>query len=83
MRRPVILPRLCLAPNWRRLHRSFTVMLSMLLTLLAAAQDQWPLLQSFISPQRFAKVAFALGIAIAVLRYVEQKSLRAPPESTK
>jgi hypothetical protein len=65
-----------LASNWRRLHRSYTVILSVLLALLSAAQDQWPLFQSFITPQRFAVVSMVLALVIAVFRYLEQPSLR-------
>lgn len=64
-----------LVSNWRHLHRSTTVSLSMLLALLSAAQDQWPLFQSFLSPQRFAIVSLVLAISIAVFRYLEQPSL--------
>lgn len=65
-----------LAPNWRRLHRSYTVMFSVMLALLSAAQDQWPLFQSFITPKRFALVSLVLAILIAIFRYLEQPSLR-------
>lgn len=65
-----------LVPNWRRLHRSYTVVLSILLALLSAAQDQWPLFQSFITPQRFATVSLVLALVIGVFRYLEQPSLR-------
>ncbi len=68
-----------LAPNWRRLHRSYTVILSAVLALLSAAQDQWPLFQAFISPERFAVVALVLALVITVVRYLEQPSLRPTP----
>lgn len=68
-------PRFRLAPNWRRLHRSYTVNVSLLLALISAAQDQWSLFQSFITPQRFAVIALVLALLIVVLRYVKQSSL--------
>ena len=68
--------RLRLVPNWRRLHRTYTVGLSVLLAALSAAQDQWPLFQTFINPKHFAAVSLVLALAIAVFRYIEQPSLR-------
>ncbi|MGB6056312.1 MAG: hypothetical protein WBG17_13860 [Burkholderiaceae bacterium] len=69
------LPRFRLVPNWRRLHRSYTVGLSLLVALLSAAQDQWPLFQAIVPPQRFAILSLVLALLIVVLRYVEQPSL--------
>ncbi len=69
------MPRFRLAPNWRRLHRSYTVILSLLLAVLSAAQDQWPLFQNFLSPTRFAVVSMVLAVLIVVLRYVDQQSV--------
>ena len=64
-----------LASDWRRLHRSYTVVLSLVLALLSAAQDQWPLFQSFIGPHRFAHVSLALALVIALVRYLKQPAL--------
>ncbi|NDP58021.1 MAG: hypothetical protein GZ090_01500 [Oxalobacteraceae bacterium] len=76
------LPRFRLVQNWRSLHRSYTVNISVVLALLSAAQDQWPLFQSFINPQRFAGIALVLALAIVVMRYVEQKSIHAASDAS-
>lgn len=69
------LPRIRLASNWRRLHRTYTVGLSMLLALLSAAQDQWPLFQTLITPGRFALISLCIAVLIALFRYIEQPAL--------
>lgn len=81
MRLPLRFPRIRLVPNWRRLHRSYTVNVSLLLAVLSAAYDKWPLFQSFVSPQRFAVISMILALVIAIVRYVEQRSLHHTPET--
>ena len=64
-----------LVPNWRRIHRTTTVMLSMMLVILSAAQGNLALFQSFLTAQQFAIVSMVMGVAIAFFRYLEQPSL--------
>lgn len=68
-------PRFSLAPNWRKLHRSYTVLLGLALTLLGAIQTFLPALQGVLTERRFALLTFVLGVVITVLRYVAQPSL--------
>lgn len=71
------LPRVRLVKNWRKLHRSYTVRLSVLLALLSAAQEHWPLFQSFLHPKHFAIVSACLAVAIAVFRHIDQPDTHA------
>jgi hypothetical protein len=77
------LPRVRLAKNWRKLHRSYTVRLSVLLALLSAAQEQWPLFQPFLQPKHFAIVSASLAVAIAVFRHIEQPCTHADNDDDK
>lgn len=70
-----------LVPNWRQVHRSTTVVLSILLVALSAAHDQLALFQAFISPEHFATVSLVIGVAIAVFRYIEQPALHGDTQS--
>jgi len=65
-----------LARNWPRLHRSYTVIVSLLLAVVAAAHEHLPLFAGILSARTFAWVSMIAGIAIAILRYVDQPCLR-------
>jgi len=70
-----------LTDNWRRLHRSYTVVVSLLLVVLAAAQEFLPLFAGVLTPRAFAWVSMGAGVAIALLRYVDQPCLRSADTS--
>jgi len=65
-----------LTRHWPRLHRSYTVIVSVLLAVVAAAHEHLPLFAGVLSPRVFAWVSMGSGIAIAILRYVDQPCLR-------
>jgi len=65
-----------LTRHWQRLHRSYTVIVSLLLTVVAAAHEHLPLFSGVFSPRTFAWVSMGAGVAIALLRYVDQPCLR-------
>jgi len=62
--------------NWPRLHRSYTVIVSLLLAVVAAAHEHLPLFAGILSARMFAWLSMIAGIAIAILRYVDQPCLR-------
>jgi len=68
--------RIRLTRNWQRLHRSYTVVVSLSLAVLAAAVEHLPLFAGVLSPSVFAWVSMLAGVAIAVLRYIDQPCLR-------
>lgn len=67
-----------LTKSWRRLHRSYTVILGLALALASAAYEHLPLFQSLMPPARFAWLSAGMGVLIALLRYVDQPCLRQP-----
>ena len=73
---PKRMPRLRLASNWRRLHRTYTFVFGLILVALSAAQGFLPLFQGVIAPQRFAFWSLGLGVLIVVLRYIDQQSVK-------
>jgi len=65
-----------LTRNWPQLHRSYTVIVSLVLTVVAAAHEHLPLFAGVLSARTFAWVSMGAGIAIAILRYIDQPCLR-------
>lgn len=65
-----------LVSNWRKLWKSTTVVLAIILVALSAAQVALPTAQAVMDPATYAKVSAAMGILIAVLRYVQQEALK-------
>lgn len=65
-----------LTKSWRRLHRSYTVILGLVLAIASAAYELLPLFRSLVAESRFAWLSMALGVLIAVLRYVDQPCLQ-------
>lgn len=76
MRRPT------LTKSWRRLHRSYTVILGLVLVVASAAYEALPLFRSLVDESRFAWISMTLGVLIAVLRYVDQPCLQQRPHAT-
>ena len=62
--------------RWRRLHRSYTVILGLVLAVASAAYELLPLFRSLVAESRFAWISMALGVLIAALRYVDQPCLQ-------
>lgn len=67
--------------NWRRLHRSYTVIFSVLLVALSAVYEHLPLLQAVLPSRGFAAISMIIGVVIAVMRYIDQPGLQQPPET--
>ncbi len=65
--------------SWRRLHRSYTVIVSVALAVLGAVYEHLPLFRALVSEVGFARVSMIVGVFIAVLRYVDQPCLRSQP----
>jgi len=65
-----------LTRHWQRLHRSYTVVVSLLLAVIAAAYEHLPLFSAVLSPKAFAWISMGAGVAIALLRYIDQPCLR-------
>lgn len=63
--------------NWNKLWKSTTVLLSVLLAMLSAAQVVLPSLQAVLEPKQFAQITLGLAVLIAALRYVAQPTLKA------
>lgn len=82
MRVPLSLAKPRLTASWRRLHRSYTVICGLALALASAAYEHLPLFQSLMPQSRFAWLSAAMGVLIALLRYVDQPCLRASADSS-
>lgn len=67
-----------LTKSWRRLHRSYTVILGLVLVVASASYEALPLFRSVVAESHFAWISMALGALIAVLRYVDQPDLQQP-----
>lgn len=65
--------------NWKSLHKSWTVILSVLGTLVGLIEVVLPhlgLIQPFLDPATYGFIMFGLTIAIAIVRYIQQESLK-------
>lgn len=74
-----------LVSNWKSLHKSFTVILSVLASLLGLIEVVLPhlgMLQPFLDPATYGITLFCLTIAIAIGRYINQESVMksVPPQ---
>ena len=70
--------KLKLVPYWKKLHRSCTIILSVLGFLLGMIEVVLPhlgLIQPFLDPATYGFVMFGLTIAIAIGRYIQQESV--------
>lgn len=72
-----------LTKSWRRLHRSYTVILGLALAMTTAAHELLPLFHSLITESSFAWISMVLGLLIALLRYVDQPSLQPAPMASE
>ena len=78
--------KLRLVANWKVLHKSLTIILSMLGFLVGLIEVVLPhlgLLQPFLDPATYGFIMFGLTIAIAAERYIQQESLETKVGGTK
>ena len=78
--------KLRLVANWKVLHKSLTIILSMLGFLVGLIEVVLPhlgLLQPFLDPATYGFIMFGLTIAIAAGRYIQQESLETKVGGTK
>ncbi|GLC97852.1 hypothetical protein Tamer19_72610 [Cupriavidus sp. TA19] len=68
--------------NWNKLWKSTTVLLSLLLAALSAAQVVLPSLQTVLEPKQFAMITLGVAVLIGALRYVAQPSLKTDDKPT-
>lgn len=67
-----------LVNNWKKLHKSFTVIMSFLGFLLSVVEiilPQMGLIQPFLDPATYGTLMFVMTVAIGVGRYIQQDSL--------
>lgn len=65
--------------NWKTLHKSCTIILSVfgfLIGLIEIVLPHLGLIQPFLDPATYGFIMFGLTIAIAVGRYVQQESVK-------
>lgn len=68
-----------LVPNWKKLHKSCTVVLSVVATLVSLFEIILPamgLLQPVLDPATYGMIMFLLTIGIGVGRYIKQESVK-------
>lgn len=68
-----------LANNWKKLHKSFTVIMSFLGILLSVVEiilPQMGLIQPFLDPTTYGILMFSMTVAIGIGRYIQQDCLR-------
>ncbi len=67
-----------LVKNWKKLHKSFTVIASVFASLVGLLEVILPhmgLLQPVLDPITFGYVMFILTVLIAIGRYIQQDSI--------
>ena len=75
-----------LVKNWRKLHKSFTVIMSILgfiVGVIEVVLPQMGLIQPFLDPATYGILMFTMTVAIGVGRYIQQDSLVNQNDSTK
>ena len=68
-----------LVKNWKKLHKSFTVILSFLgflVSMIEIILPQMGLIQPFLDPATYGTLMFVMTIAIGIGRYVQQDSVK-------
>lgn len=71
--------KLQLAPNWEKLHKSFTVILSFLAATLSFVEVVLPhmgLIQPFLDPATYGFLMFSMSVSIGIGRYIKQECLQ-------
>jgi len=66
-----------LIPEWRKFWRMTSVQLAIIGVALNAAAAGWSAFQGAVDPLIFASVNMVLGIGVAVVRVIQQPTLRA------
>lgn len=65
--------------NARNMHKSFTVILGVILTIFSFLEMNQGMITSFLSniltPEQFSVVTFVLGLLIVIGKYIKQPSL--------
>ena len=68
-----------LVSNWKKLHKSFTVIMSFLGILLSVVEiilPQMGLNQTLLDPTTYGILMFSMTVAIGIGRYIQQDCLR-------
>ncbi len=68
-----------LVKNWKKLHMSFTVILSALGTLIGLIEvilPQMGLIQPFMEPATYGILMFTMTVAIGIGRYIQQDTIK-------
>lgn len=68
-----------LVKNWKKLHKSFTVILSALGTLIGLIEvilPQMGLIQPFMEPATYGILMFTMTVAIGIGRYIQQDTIK-------
>ena len=74
-----------LVDNWKKLHKSFTVIMSFLGFLLSVIEiilPQMGLIQPFLDPVTYGTLMFVMTVAIGVGRYIQQDCLKEKTNDT-
>lgn len=77
--------RLRLVKNWNKLHKSSTVIMSILATVIGLIEvilPQMGLIQPFLDPATYGILMFVMTVLIGVGRYIQQDSIK-PEEKEK
>jgi hypothetical protein len=67
-----------LVSNWKTLHKSFTVILSVIASIIGLIEVVLPhlgMLQPFLDPTTYGILMFGLTVSIAIGRYINQDSV--------
>lgn len=67
-----------LVSNWKKLHKSYTVILSVIGVLVSLSEAILPsmgLIQPFMDPMTYGIIMFCLSVGVAVGRYIQQASV--------
>lgn len=67
-----------LVPNWKKLHKSYTVILSILAAILSLMEIIMPamnLIQPVLDPATYGVIMFILTVGIGIGRYIRQESV--------
>lgn len=71
--------KLKLASNWKKLHKSFTVLLGLagsVVGLIEVILPQMGIIQPFMEPSTYGMIMFGMSVAVAVGRYIQQDCLK-------
>ena len=75
-----------LVKNWKSLHKSFTVILSVLASLFGLLEVVLPhmgILQPMLDPATYGIIMFCMTVAIGLGRYINQEALSKAESSAR